>query len=134
MGRCAATDAMLTIVPRCWRIIAGSTARQHVITARRFTARIASQSAGLVPTTGPKDAAPAAVNLRAVMVCCRAVLPIMVRQRRGTIINVASIAAQRPIPGAAVYTATKAGVIGFSRVLAEELRAEGVRVGVLVPG
>jgi NADP-dependent 3-hydroxy acid dehydrogenase YdfG len=75
-----------------------------------------------------------AVNLRAVMVTCRAVLPIMIRQRRGTIINVASVAAQRAIPGAAVYTATKAGVVGFSRVLAEELRSEGVRVGVLVPG
>jgi len=75
-----------------------------------------------------------AVNLRGVMVTCRAVLPIMMRQRRGTIINVASVAAQRAIPGAAVYTATKAGVVGFSRVLAEELRAEGVRVGVLVPG
>jgi NADP-dependent 3-hydroxy acid dehydrogenase YdfG len=75
-----------------------------------------------------------AVNLRAVMVTCRAVLPIMIRQRRGSIINVASVAAQRPIPGAAAYTATKAAVVGFSRVLAEELRAEGVRVGVLVPG
>jgi NADP-dependent 3-hydroxy acid dehydrogenase YdfG len=75
-----------------------------------------------------------AVNLRAVMVTCRAVLPMMIRQRRGTIINIASVAAQRPIAGAAVYTATKAGVIGFSRVLAEELRGEGVRVGVLVPG
>lgn len=75
-----------------------------------------------------------AVNLRAVMVTCRAVLPIMIRQRRGTIINVASVAVRRAIPGAAVYTATKAGVVGFSRVLAEELRAEGVRVGVLVPG
>ncbi len=75
-----------------------------------------------------------AVNLRAVMVTCRAVLPIMIRQRRGTIINVASVAAQRAIPGAAAYTATKAGVVGFSRVLAEELRAEGVRVDVLVPG
>ena len=75
-----------------------------------------------------------AVNLRAVMVTCRAVLPMMIRQRRGTIINVASVAAHRAIPGAAAYTATKAGVVGFSRVLAEELRAEGVRVGVLVPG
>jgi NADP-dependent 3-hydroxy acid dehydrogenase YdfG len=75
-----------------------------------------------------------AVNLRAVMVTCRAVLPMMIRQRRGTIINVASVAAQRPIPGAAAYTATKAAVLGFSRVLAEELRAEKVRVGVLVPG
>ena len=75
-----------------------------------------------------------AVNLRAVMVTCRAVLPIITRQRRGPIINVASVAAQRAIPGAAAYTATKAGVVGFSRVLAEELRSEGVRVGVLVPG
>jgi NADP-dependent 3-hydroxy acid dehydrogenase YdfG len=75
-----------------------------------------------------------AVNLRAMMVCCRAVLPPMLARGRGSIINVASVAASRPIPGAAVYTATKAGVVGFSRVLAEELRAGGVRVGVLVPG
>jgi len=92
-------------------------------------------SFGPVAGTKPGDwDAMLAVNLRAVMVTCRAVLPIMIRQRRGTIINVASVAAQRAIPGAAVYTATKAGVVGFSRVLAEELRAEGVRVGVLVPG
>jgi NADP-dependent 3-hydroxy acid dehydrogenase YdfG len=92
-------------------------------------------SFGPVVGTKPADWDPIlAVNLRAVMVCCCAVLPVMIRQRRGTIINVASVAAQRPIPGAAVYTATKAGVVGFSRVLAEELRAEGVRVGVLVPG
>ncbi|HKQ65738.1 MAG TPA: SDR family NAD(P)-dependent oxidoreductase [Methylomirabilota bacterium] len=89
------------------------------------------------PVSGTKPAdwdGMLAVNLRAVMVTCRAVLPIMIRQRRGTIINVASVAAQRAIPGAAVYTATKAGVVGFSRVLAEELRSEGIRVGVLVPG
>lgn len=75
-----------------------------------------------------------AVNLRAVMQCCRAVLPAMTRQRSGTIINVASIAAERALAGAAAYSATKAGVVAFSRVLAEELRADGVRVGVLVPG
>jgi len=75
-----------------------------------------------------------AVNLRAVMVCCRAVLPAMQRQGGGTIINVASIAAKRVLPGAAVYSATKAGVMAFSRVLAEESRAHRIRVGVLVPG
>jgi NADP-dependent 3-hydroxy acid dehydrogenase YdfG len=47
---------------------------------------------------------------------------------------VASIAAHRPIAGAAVYAATKAGIVAFSRVLAEEMRAEGVRVGVVTPG
>lgn len=92
-------------------------------------------SFGPVVGTKPSDwDALLAVNLRAVMVSCRAVLPAMIRQRRGTIINIASVAAQRAIPGAAVYTATKAGVVGFSRVLAEELRADRVRVGVLVPG
>jgi NADP-dependent 3-hydroxy acid dehydrogenase YdfG len=97
----------------------------------------AAGTAAFGPLIGTKPAdwdAMLTVNLRAVMVCCRAVLPLMVRQRRGTIINIASVAAQRPIAGAAVYTATKAGVVGFSRVLAEELRTDGVRVGVLVPG
>ena len=74
------------------------------------------------------------LNLRAVMVCCRAVLPAMLRQRSGMILNVSSIASKRTLPGSAAYTATKAGLESFSRVLAEELRPHGVRVGVLVPG
>ncbi len=75
-----------------------------------------------------------ALNLRAVMLSCRAVLPTMLRQRAGLILNLASIAAKRALPGSAVYTATKAGIVGFSRVLAEEMRPHGVRVGVLIPG
>ena len=93
--------------------------------------------AGVGPVGGPQPTRRGALHAgknSAVLVTIRAVLPMMIRQRRGTIINIASVAAQRAIPGAAVYTATKAGVVGFSRVLAEELRAEGVRVGVLVPG
>jgi NADP-dependent 3-hydroxy acid dehydrogenase YdfG len=74
------------------------------------------------------------VNLRAVMVCCHAVLPGMLARGQGKIINVASVAATRAIPGGAAYTATKAGVVGFSRVLAEEVRKAGVRIGVLLPG
>jgi NADP-dependent 3-hydroxy acid dehydrogenase YdfG len=94
-----------------------------------------------VAAFGPvADAKPAdwdamlAVNLRAVMVCCRAVLPSMLRRRSGTIVNVASVAAGRAIAGAAAYAATKAGVVAWSHVLAEELRADGVRVGVISPG
>jgi NADP-dependent 3-hydroxy acid dehydrogenase YdfG len=75
-----------------------------------------------------------AVNLRAVMVTCRAALPAMMRQRSGTILNVASIAAKRVLPGSAAYSATKAGVVAWSRVLADEMRPHGVRVGVLIPG
>jgi NADP-dependent 3-hydroxy acid dehydrogenase YdfG len=89
------------------------------------------------PVSGAKPAdwdAMLTVNLRAVMVCCRAVLGPMIRQHRGTIVNVASVAATRPIPGAAAYAATKAGVVAWSRVLAEEVRSEGIRVGVVLPG
>lgn len=74
------------------------------------------------------------VNLRGVYLTCRAVLAPMIAQRRGTIINVASVAAKRAIPGCAGYAASKHGVLGFTRVLAEEMRAHGVRVGALVPG
>lgn len=75
-----------------------------------------------------------AVNLRGVFLVCRAVLPAMMRQRRGTIINIASIAAKRAIPGGAAYAASKHAVLGLSQVLAEEMRPHGVRVGALCPG
>jgi short-subunit dehydrogenase len=75
-----------------------------------------------------------AVNLRAVMATCRAVLPAMIGRGSGTIIAIGSIAAERAIPGSAAYAATKAGVLAWSRVLREELRASGIRVGVLMPG
>jgi NADP-dependent 3-hydroxy acid dehydrogenase YdfG len=92
-------------------------------------------SFGPLAATKPGDwEAMLAVNLRGAMLCCRAVLPPMLRQRRGTIINVSSIAARRSIPGCAVYAATKAGISAFSRVLAEEVRGDGIRVGLLVPG
>jgi len=92
-------------------------------------------SFGPVAETKPADwDAMLSLNLRAAIMCCRAVLPTMIRQRSGTILNLSSIASRRALPGAAVYTATKAGLEAFSRVLAEELRPHGVRVGVLVPG
>lgn len=75
-----------------------------------------------------------AVNVRGVFLACRAVLPPMMRQRRGTIINVASVAAKRVIPGNAAYAASKHAVLGLTQVLAEEMRPHGVRVGALCPG
>jgi len=94
-------------------------------------------TAAFGPVAGSKPAdwdAMLSLNLRAVMLCCHAVLPVMMRQRSGTILNLSSIASKRALPGSAVYTATKAAVEAFSRVLAEEMRPHGVRVGVLVPG
>ncbi len=75
-----------------------------------------------------------AVNLRGAMLCCRAVLPVMMAQRRGTIINIGSVVTSRVLAGSAAYTASKYGLLGFSRVLAEEMRPHGVRVGILSAG
>jgi 3-oxoacyl-[acyl-carrier protein] reductase len=75
-----------------------------------------------------------AVNLRGAFLCCRAVLPTMTAQRNGTIINIGSVVTSRTLPGSAAYTAAKYGLLGFSRVLAEEMRGHGVRVGVLSAG
>jgi len=65
---------------------------------------------------------------------CRAVLPAMLKERRGTIINIVSVAAKRAIPGGAAYAASKHAVLGLTQVLAEEMRPHGVRVGALSPG
>lgn len=73
-------------------------------------------------------------NLRATYLACRAALAPMLEAGHGTIINVISLAAVRTIPGCAAYTASKAGVLGFTRVLAEEVRGRGVRVAALCPG
>ena len=75
-----------------------------------------------------------AVTLRGAFLCCRAVLPAMTAQRRGTIINIGSVVTSRTLPGTAVYAAAKYGLLGLSRVLAEEMRPHGVRVGVLSAG
>lgn len=75
-----------------------------------------------------------AVNLRGAVLCCRAVLPAMTARRRGTIINVGSLVTSRSLTGSAAYTSSKYGLLGFSRVLAEEMRPHGVRVGVLSAG
>jgi 3-oxoacyl-[acyl-carrier protein] reductase len=75
-----------------------------------------------------------AANLRATYLLCRAALPTMLAAGRGTIVNVISLAAVRAIPGSAVYTASKAGALGFTRALAAEVRGRGVRVAAVSPG
>jgi NADP-dependent 3-hydroxy acid dehydrogenase YdfG len=75
-----------------------------------------------------------AVNLRGAFLSARAVLPTMTERRRGTIIAVGSMVTGRTLPGSSAYTASKYGLLGFCRVLAEEMRPHGVRVGVLSAG
>ena len=74
------------------------------------------------------------VNLKGTFLMCRAVAPVMKRQRAGRIINAASFAAIVPIVGGAAYAASKAGVHFFTRTLAGELGPWNVTVNCYAPG
>lgn len=74
------------------------------------------------------------VNLIAVIDCVQAVLPAMLRQSSGHIINVASLAGLIGIPGASIYCATKSAITSFSDALRREVQDSGIRVTVLSPG
>ncbi|MGH9465979.1 MAG: SDR family oxidoreductase [Terriglobales bacterium] len=73
-------------------------------------------------------------NVRSVYYALRAAAPVMIQQRRGHIINVASLAAHNPLPGGAVYAASKAALHHLSISAAEELRGYGIRVSLICPG
>ncbi len=74
-----------------------------------------------------------AVNLRGLALVTRAAVPLL-RETRGLVINLASIAGTLPVPGLAIYGATKAAVISLTRTLNAELDADGVRATALCPG
>jgi 3-oxoacyl-[acyl-carrier protein] reductase len=75
-----------------------------------------------------------AVNLLGPILCARAVLPVMVEQRAGVILNVSSVAAIRPARGQSVYAATKGGLESLTRALAMEYGRKGIRVHAVRPG
>lgn len=74
------------------------------------------------------------VNLKGVFLCSRAVLPAMKEQHRGEIVNIASLAGKNSFAGGSVYSATKWGLIGFSRSLMLEVRDDNIRVVTIAPG
>jgi 3-oxoacyl-[acyl-carrier protein] reductase len=74
------------------------------------------------------------VNLKGVFLCSRAVLPSMKAQKHGEIITIASLAGKNSFAGGSVYSASKWGVIGFSRSLMLEVREWNIRVITIAPG
>jgi NAD(P)-dependent dehydrogenase (short-subunit alcohol dehydrogenase family) len=74
-------------------------------------------------------------NLNAVFLCCKAAMPVMQKKRYGKIVNIASVAAKKiSFRGGAHYTASKAGLLGFTRHLAYELAPYGINVNAICPG
>ncbi|KAJ3108594.1 hypothetical protein HK100_003416 [Physocladia obscura] len=75
-----------------------------------------------------------AANLFGAINMSRALTKQMLRRRAGCIVNVSSVLAFRGVSGASVYSASKAGIIGFTRSLARELGPKGIRVSAIAPG
>jgi 3-oxoacyl-[acyl-carrier protein] reductase len=83
----------------------------------------------------PKDFADVlSVNLTGVFLCCQAFSSLMMKRRRGAIVNVASVAGLRASPGQANYSASKGGLVAMGRTIAAELAPFGIRVNSVVPG
>ena len=90
---------------------------------------------GDVSCNNPRDlAAMVDVNLRAPIVLSSLVLPHMLENKSGAIVNVGSLAGRTPLQGAATYSATKAGLRAFTYALADEVKECGINVGLVSPG
>lgn len=73
------------------------------------------------------------INLLGVFLCCRAVVPHMLERNYGRIVNVASIAGKEGNPNAAAYSASKAGVIAFTKSLGKETATKNIAVNCITP-
>jgi 3-oxoacyl-[acyl-carrier protein] reductase len=97
-------------------------------------------NAGIAGPTAPSWEYPLAdwrrvidVDLNAVFYCCRAVVPHMLKQDYGRIVNVASIAGKEGNPNAAAYSAAKAGVIALTKSIAKETADKNIAVNCITP-
>jgi NAD(P)-dependent dehydrogenase (short-subunit alcohol dehydrogenase family) len=75
-----------------------------------------------------------AVNLKGIFLGLRHVIPVMLAQGAGAIVNTGSIASERGLGGACAYNATKHAVLGLTRTAAADVAARGVRVNAVLPG
>lgn len=75
-----------------------------------------------------------AINLKGVFNCTREVLPLMIKNRSGKIVNISSIVGLMGNVGQANYAASKAGVIGFTKTVAREVAARGININAIAPG
>jgi 3-oxoacyl-[acyl-carrier protein] reductase len=74
-----------------------------------------------------------AVNLKGVFLCCRAVIPPMIRRRYGKIVSIASVAGKEGNPNMIPYSTSKAGIICLTKCLAKEVVTAGVNVNCVAP-
>lgn len=73
------------------------------------------------------------INLTGIFLCCRAIVPHMLRQNYGRILNISSIAGKEGNPNASAYSAAKAGVIAFTKSLGKETALNNIAVNCITP-
>ncbi len=73
------------------------------------------------------------LNLNSVFYCCKAIIPQMIKNNYGRIVNIASIAGKEGNPNASAYSAAKAGVIGLTKSLGKELADKNIAVNCVTP-
>lgn len=75
-----------------------------------------------------------AVNLRGTFLCCKYVLPLMLAEGNGAIVNISSDLGIEPIPNVAAYAASKAGIIAITKAIAKDFGRRGIRANCIAPG
>lgn len=92
------------------------------------------QFAPTVESTGEDWDRTIAANLTGTYLACREALKVMLPRRTGHLVTILSVAAKLAFPASAAYCASKWGAYGLTKVLAEEVRREGIRVTAILPG
>lgn len=117
-----------------WETGIASVAKEHgPVTALVNCAGIAGRSAPCWELSPEEWQQVIAIDLSGVFLGCRAVLPAMVEQGYGRIVNIASIAGKEGNPNASPYSAAKSGVLGLTKSLAKEVADKGVLVNAITP-
>jgi len=88
-------------------------------------------AAGLTPAAFDKTVQ---VNLKGPYFMTSAAIPLMMESGGGSVVNVSSITAVNPLPGQAVYSMTKAGLVSLTKAFAKEYGPQGIRVNAILPG
>lgn len=73
-------------------------------------------------------------NLLGPMLTCKAAMKMMIQKQGGSIVNIGSVIGLKGNPGQSIYSASKGGLVGFSRALAKEVARKKIRVNVVAPG
>ncbi len=117
----------------CNQLVADVVARTGRVDIVVNNAGVAGKAAPVTEQSDEDWAWCVAVNLNGPFYLCRAALPHMKQAKYGRIVNIASIAGKEGNPNMSAYSATKAGVIGFTKSLGKEVATDGICVNAVTP-